>query len=91
MLFSSVDEIFLPLEEALTNNFIESKNRAAVLSVKSMVESFSSIIGAPIAGFILGVVTMRQAFILAGVLFIILPIIYFSARTKNLQIKSGQS
>jgi MFS family permease len=91
VLFSSVDEIFLPLEEALTNNFIESKNRAAVLSVKSMVESFSSIIGAPIAGFVLGVVTMRQAFILAGVLFIILPIIYFSARTKNLQIKSGQS
>lgn len=89
VLFSSVDEIFLPLEEALMNNFIESKNRAAVLSVKSMVESLSSIIGAPVAGFVLGVITMRQAFILAGALFIILPVIYFSARTKNSQIKSG--
>lgn len=89
VLFSSIDEIFLPLEEALTNNFIESKNRAAVLSVKSMVESLSSIIGAPVAGFVLGVITMRQAFILAGVLFIILPVIYFSARAKNSQIKSG--
>lgn len=89
VLFSSIDEIFLPLEEALTNNFIESKNRAATLSVKSIVESLSSIIGAPVAGFVLGVITMRQAFIFAGVLFLILPVIYFLAKVRNSKIKSG--
>ncbi|MDD5164604.1 MAG: MFS transporter, partial [Patescibacteria group bacterium] len=90
-LFSSIDEIFLPLEEALTNEFVKSENRAAILSIKSMFESLASIIGAPVAGFMLGFITARQGFLLAGFLILALPLIYFSVRykRKKLEIKMG--
>jgi len=86
-LFSSIDEIFLPLEEALTNEFIKSENRAAILSIKSMFESLASIIGAPVAGFLLGFITARQGFLLAGFLILALPLIYFSVRYKRKKLE----
>ena len=92
VLFSSIDEIFLPLEESLTNEFIGSKHRAAVLSMKSMTESLASIIGAPVAGLLLGLITEKQAFMLSGFLILILPIIYFLVRRKknSLKMEKGQ-
>lgn len=91
ILFSSIDEIFLPLEEALTNEFIKSENRAAILSMKSIFESLASIIGAPLAGFLLGFITAKQGFLLAGFLILALPLIYFLIRhkRKNLEIEAG--
>lgn len=90
-LFSSIDEIFLPLEESLTNEFIKSENRATILSIKSMFESLASIIGAPIAGFLLGFITAKQGFLLAGFLILALPLIYFLIRhkRKKIEIKTG--
>jgi predicted MFS family arabinose efflux permease len=90
--FSSIDEIFLPLEESLTNEFIENKQRAAILSIKSVIESLASIIGAPIAGLLLGLITEKQAFLLSGFLILVLPLIYFSIRKKQIspKIKLGQ-
>lgn len=82
IIFSSIDEIFLPLEESLTNEFISSRQRAAILSVKSMTESLASIIGAPLAGYILGFISESQALILSGFLILALPLIYFIARAR---------
>lgn len=93
ILFSSIDEIFLPLEEALTNQFINSQQRASVLSLKSITESLASIIGAPIAGVILGFISEAQALILSGFLILALPFVYLTARNKlkNQRIKTGQA
>lgn len=92
VLFSSIDEIFLPLEEALTNEFIGSGHRAAVLSIKSMTEALASIIGAPLAGFLLGFISSSQAFMLSGFLILALPLIYLTVRRKikKPEIKTGQ-
>jgi predicted MFS family arabinose efflux permease len=87
VLFSSVDDIFLPLEDSLTNEFIK-EDRAAMLSAKSMVTSLASIIGAPIAGLLLNLITYKQALLLSGLLIFVLPIIYLSVRQK---IKMGQN
>ncbi len=92
VLFSSIDEIFLPIEEALTNQFIDSQKRASILSLKSITEALASIIGVPIAGFLLGFISEAQALILSGFILLSLPLIYLTARNKlkNQKIKTGQ-
>lgn len=91
ILLSSAEEIFLPLEESLTNSYIKNQNRATVLSIKSMVESLASIIGGPFAGFILGVISSRQAIFLSGLLFLFLPIIYLIIKNREQAVVAAHS
>ncbi|TSC95371.1 MAG: major facilitator superfamily protein [Parcubacteria group bacterium Athens1014_10] len=83
ILFSSIEEIFVPLEESLVNFYISSKNRATVLSAKSVIESFSSIIGGPIAGLVLITFSLRQSIVLSGFLLLSLPLIYSFLKNKK--------
>lgn len=77
ILFTSMEEILLPLKDALINSYIQSKNRATVLSLKSMIECLASIIGGPIAGLLLNVISLKQALVLSGFLLLTIPFIFF--------------
>lgn len=81
--FNSMEEILLPLRESLTNSYICTKNRATVLSIKSIVENSASIIGGPIAGLLLKVVDLRQALISSGCLLLIVPFIFLTLKKKS--------
>lgn len=83
VLFTSAEEIFFPLEDALTNFYIESKNRATVLSFKSIVESLASIIGGPVAGYLLGILSLRQAIAFSGMVLLIIPALYLMIKVKG--------
>jgi len=83
VLFNSAEEIFLPLEDALTNFYLESKNRATILSFKSMVESFASIIGGPVAGYLLDILSLRQAIVFSGAILLTIPVLYSVIRSRG--------
>ena len=76
VMFSNLEEIFSPIEEALVNSYIKWKNRATILSIRSMVTSLSSIIWWPLAWWLLWVITLRQSLIFSGVLIILLSFLY---------------
>ena len=80
--FNSLDEIFLPLEESLINEFIQNQQRATVLSIKSMVESLAAIIGAPLAGLVAGAIIGPKVFMISGILILLCSVIYFFVGNK---------
>ncbi|OGG91955.1 hypothetical protein A3H03_02260 [Candidatus Kuenenbacteria bacterium RIFCSPLOWO2_12_FULL_42_13] len=80
--FNSLDEIFLPLEESLINEFIQNQQRATVLSIKSMVESLAAIIGAPLAGLVAGAIIGPKVFMISGILILLCSVIYFFVWNK---------
>ncbi|MDR2416264.1 MAG: MFS transporter [Candidatus Peribacteria bacterium] len=53
LLYSFIDDVIFPIDSMLTNKLIEANKRATVLSIKSVIENLSSIIGAPLMGRIL--------------------------------------
>jgi|GEM_PF-1155572 len=83
MLTYNLEEVIEPLEEAITNSYIKSKVRATALSLKSVIISLASIVGGPIAGYLLGVISMQSALLLSGFLFLAIPVIYIVARRKT--------
>lgn len=82
MLTYNLEEVIEPLEETITNDYIKSKVRATALSLKSVVVSLASIIGGPLAGYLLGFISMRSALFLSGILFLIIPVTYLLARKR---------
>ncbi|MFA5748097.1 MAG: MFS transporter [Candidatus Absconditabacterales bacterium] len=72
-----IEEVYLPLEEALMHEHVPSKIRATTFSIKSMIESLASIIGGPIAGVLLGIISLQQGIALSGILLLFLAGIYF--------------
>jgi predicted MFS family arabinose efflux permease len=53
LLYSFIDDVLFPVDAILTNQLIEAPKRATVLSMKSVIENLSSILGAPLMGRIL--------------------------------------
>ena len=45
VIYNFIDDIILPIDELLTNQLISAEKRATVLSMKSVVENLSSILG----------------------------------------------
>jgi len=45
MIYNFIDDIIFPVDELLTNQLISAEKRATVLSMKSVVENLSSILG----------------------------------------------
>jgi predicted MFS family arabinose efflux permease len=83
VIISSLEEIYLPLEETVINVFAKSGHRATLLSVKSVVESLSSIVGGPLAGLIIILVGKQTSILLSGILFTLIPICYLFAYNRN--------
>ena len=81
----NLEEIIEPIEEALTNKYIESKTRATALSLKSVFVSLASILGGPLAGYLLGIVTLGGALLISGLIFLIIPIIYTVASKRSVE------
>ncbi len=77
IIFSSLDEVFLPLEEVITNEQIPNHHRASVLSAKSTVTSLAGIIGGLIAGIIADHFSNAYTLIISGVILLILPVLYW--------------
>ena len=73
-LFTGLEDIFLPLEGALTNFYIHNQNRATILSIKSMIESLASIVGGPFAGLVLSSIPKKEALVFSGLLLLFLPV-----------------
>jgi MFS family permease len=82
----NLEEVIEPIEEAITNSFIESKIRATALSLKSVVSSAASIVGGPIAGYLLGAISLKNALLLSGLLFLFIPSTYLVARKRFKQV-----
>lgn len=85
ILFNLSEEIYTPIEEALTNSYINTKNRATILSTKSIIESFSSIAGGPVAGIVIAVFSLKNSIIFSGFLLLFLPFIYFLIKIKEMR------
>jgi hypothetical protein len=45
IIYNFIDDIIFPVDELLTNQLISAEKRATVLSMKSVVENLSSILG----------------------------------------------
>jgi hypothetical protein len=45
IIYNFIDDIIFPIDELLTNQLISAEKRATVLSMKSVVENLSSILG----------------------------------------------
>ena len=45
VIYNFIDDIIFPIDELLTNQLISAEKRATVLSMKSVVENLSSILG----------------------------------------------
>jgi hypothetical protein len=45
LLYSFIDDVIFPMDSMLTNILIEPKKRATVLSMKTVIENLSAIIG----------------------------------------------
>lgn len=78
----NLEEIIQPLEDSVLNRHIQSKIRATALSLKSVVMSLASIIGAPIAGYTLGILSAQKALVFSGLLFMIIPLVYSLVRKR---------
>lgn len=76
VIYSFIDDFILPIEETITNKAIEKTKRSTLLSIKSMVESLSSIIGWPLAGILLWYITLSQWLLVWAWLIILMWIIY---------------
>ena len=83
VLGSLMEEIYLPLEEALFHEHVPSKIRATTFSIRSMIESLASIVGWPIAGVLLWIISLSQWIFLSWILLILLSFIYFSFIKKR--------
>ena len=76
VLYNFVDDFILPIEETITNKFLDKKKRSTLLSIKSMVESLSSIIWWPLAGMLLWYITLSQWLLVWAWFMILMWIIY---------------
>lgn len=48
IIYNFIDDIIFPVDELLTNQLISAEKRATVLSMKSVIENLSSILGGPL-------------------------------------------
>lgn len=76
VLYNFIDDFILPIEETITNRTLDKKKRSTLLSIKSMVESMSSIIWWPLAGILLWYITLSQWLIVWAGMIIIMGMIY---------------
>ena len=78
MIYNFIDDIIFPVDELLTNQLISAEKRATVLSMKSVVENLSSILGWPLVGWILWYLTFSQGLFLSSGLLLVIAGIYVS-------------
>lgn len=76
VLYNFIDDFILPIEETITNRTLDKKRRSTLLSIKSMVESLSSIIGWPLAGILLWYITLSQWLLVWAWLIVLMWVIY---------------
>lgn len=88
LLYSFIDDVIFPIDSMLTNKLIEANKRATVLSIKSVIENLSSIIGAPLMGRILWYISFSQGLYFAGGLMLVIVIMYFIIWKKALIFRS---
>jgi DHA3 family tetracycline resistance protein-like MFS transporter len=48
VLYSFLENLVFPIDTILTNQLVDPKKRATVLSIKSVIENLASIVGAPL-------------------------------------------
>lgn len=88
IIYNFIDDIILPIDELLTNQLISAEKRATVLSMKSVVENLSSILGWPLVWWILWYLTFSQGlFLSAGLLLVIAGVYVFFSCYYNFSIK----
>ncbi len=83
VVWNLIEDILLPLEESLTNEYIKWQNRATILSIKSMVESSAWIIWWPIVWVLLWIISLKIWLIISWWLFLLLAIVYFYVGRKE--------
>lgn len=87
IIYNFIDDIIFPVDELLTNQLISAEKRATVLSMKSVIENLSSILGGPLVWWILWYLTFSQGlFLSAGLLFVI-AVIYLYFWKKPLPLR----
>ena len=77
VMWNLIEEVYIPLEEALMHEQIPSKIRATTFSIKSMIESLASIIWWPVAGVLLWIISLQQWIAISWILLLLLAGIYF--------------
>ena len=88
IIYNFIDDIIFPIDELLTNQLIAAEKRATVLSMKSVVENLSSILGWPLVGWILWYLTFSQGlFLSAGLLLVIAGVYVYFSCYYNFSIK----
>lgn len=76
VIYNFIDDFILPIEETITNRTLDKTKRSTLLSIKSMVESLSSIIGWPLAGILLWYITLSQWLLVWAWLIILMWVVY---------------
>lgn len=86
VIWNLIEDILLPLEESLTNEYIKWQNRATILSIKSMVESAAWIIWWPIVWVLLWIISLKTWLIISWGLFFVLAAVYLYVGRKEKNI-----
>ncbi|MEI6835694.1 MAG: MFS transporter [Candidatus Falkowbacteria bacterium] len=74
--------IFSPLKQSYVNNYIESKNRATILSLESMFSKSGAFIGLMASGLIAEALSIRLTWLFSGI-FLSVGIIIFMFNSKK--------
>lgn len=90
IVYNFIDDIIFPVDELLTNQLIAPTKRATILSMKSVIENLSSIIGWPLVWWILWYLTFSQGLILSAILLLSISLIYLllSKRTSTTKVEA---
>lgn len=80
---SVMPDIYSSLESSLSHKYVPSSIRATAFSIKSMVEGVAWIIWWPLAGILLGIISLKQGIMIGGWLFLVLALIYLFIFKKN--------
>ncbi len=83
ILANTIEQFFLPMEEALLHEHTPSKIRATMFSVKSMIESLAGIVGWPVAGILLWIISLQTGICISWTLILIIGIIYFFLKKRE--------
>lgn len=77
----SMEDVYLPLEESLTNKLINNSSiRATLLSTKTMLLSIASIVGSIIGGLFIYHTSQSFVLIVSGVLVLVSVILYLTIK-----------
>ena len=83
VLIGFLTSILRPISSKLVNSSVESKQRATIISVESMVYSLMMILLFPLCGYIGDIISLEISFKLIGVIGLVITIVEFLVIRKN--------